>query len=83
MNWDGVDVMADAVMRGVAAAEVVNDANMTSALEIMRAELKELFCGAEYASERECVASGSIHSNVVLGIVVLKCIKKIKEIPHV
>jgi len=78
-----VDTTADIVMRGVAAAEVVNDDNMTPALEIMRTELKEFFCGDKYADERACIAAGSIGANVVLGIVTLNCIEKIREITHV
>ena len=83
MNMHAVDMAADVVMRGVASTGVVTNANMTPALEIMRAELKEFFCGAKYVDERACIAAGSIDSSVVLGIVTLTCIEKIKELPNV
>ncbi len=83
MSLNFVDATADIVMRGVASAGVVNEDNMATALEIMRAELKEFFCGDKYADERACIAAGSIGANVVLGIVSLNCIEKIKEISDV
>lgn len=83
MSLDFVDDVADVVMHGVAVAGVVNDSNMTKALEIMRAEIKEFFCGDKYTDERACIAAGSISTNVVLGIVTLNCVEKIQEIPNV
>ena len=79
MTANPLTSLCDAVMRSVAASGVVTDANMDRAIEVMRAEVKALLVGVEYADERAAVAAGTIHPQVVLNSVVASCLLKIRE----
>lgn len=68
------------VMRAVVAAGVVDKSNIDRAIEVMRAEVKELLFGDEYATQRAAVVGspdGALGA-AVMGTVVAACITKIK-----
>lgn len=69
--------LCDAVMRGVVASGVVTEANIGRAVEVMRAEVKALLTGDEYANERAVVMAGTMPESVVLTSVVASCVLKI------
>lgn len=71
--------ICNAVMRGVVAAGVVTDANMTAAIAIMRAEVKALLFGPGYADERAAVLARSVNEAYVVASVVASCVLKIRE----
>ena len=74
--------ICDAVMRGVARANVVTEDDIGRAVAIMREEIKALIAGDEYADERDCVARGSVHNGYVIGSVVAECVRRIVDEGH-
>ncbi len=76
---DPIQQMCKAVMRGVVTSGVVNESNIDRAVEVMRAEIKSLLTGDEYASERSAVLAGTVHEGYVLASVVASCVTKIAE----
>ena len=77
-NFQNLDRFAHDLMVGVVASGVVNERNMTRAIEIMRAEAKAFLTGEEYAAERDTVLAGSIHPGYVMASVVASCVIKIR-----
>ncbi len=69
--------VCDAVIRGVAGANVVTEDDVGRAVAIMREEIKALIAGDEYADERDCVVRGSVHDGYVIGSVVAECVRRI------
>jgi hypothetical protein len=75
-----VSVFCNQVMRAVVASGVVTKANIDRAIEVMRAEVKALLFGDEYATQRAAVAGspdGALGA-AVMATVVAACIAKIK-----
>lgn len=75
-----VSVFCNQVMRAVVAAGVVHNGNIDHAIAVMRAEVKELLFGEEYATQRAAVVGspdGALGA-AVMGTVVAACITKIK-----
>lgn len=73
-----VDALCQSVMRGVVAAGAVTaDSDLDRAVEIMRAEVKALLFGDEYADERDCIMRRSVSDATVLRSVVAACVVKI------
>lgn len=76
---DNIDTLAQAIMRGVVATNVVNDGNIDVAVEVMRAECKALLLGEEYEQERAALLDRTVSEQTVLASVVASCALKIKE----
>lgn len=74
-----INRLADTVMRGVVATNVVTEANLDQAVEVMRAECKALLLGEEYKQERAALLSHSVSEQTVLASVVASCVLKIEE----
>ena len=66
------------LMVGVVNSGVVNDRNMTRAIEVMRAEAKAFLTGDDYADERAAVLANSVHPGHVMASVVASCVIKIR-----
>lgn len=77
-DFQHIDRFAHDLMMGVVTSGVVNDRNMTRALEIMRAEAKEFLAGETYADERAVVLAGSVHPGYAMASVVASCVLKIQ-----
>ncbi len=74
--------LCDAVMRGVARANVVTEDNVGHAVAIMREEIKALIAGDKYADERDCVVRGSVHGSYVIASVIAECVRRILDHGH-
>lgn len=75
---ESVTVIAQTVMRGVAATGAVTEANIDRAIEVMWAEIKLLIGGEEYADERAGILNGTVSERTVLASVVASCVQKMK-----
>jgi hypothetical protein len=76
-----LSTVCTAMMTAVARSGVLdkaNDATLTSAVAIMRAEIKALLFGPEYADERAVATGAGNLSSVVVASVAASCILKIK-----
>lgn len=85
----GIAKLADALMRGVVATEIMDsrkgDSQITRATEIMREELHALLGGEDkgggydYSAERDCIKRGSLHQNWILAAVIARCAERIAK----
>jgi hypothetical protein len=78
---DNLQNLCTTVMRGVVAAGVLdsrNDALVSRAVEIMRAEIKDFLTADCYAAERELVLHSPMNvEGVVVASMVASCVLKI------
>lgn len=82
-SLSNVDVLCNAVMRGVVASGALDgsrldNAALDRAIAIMRAEINALLFGDKYADERDCILRGSVSQSVVVMSVVASCVNKIR-----
>ena len=77
-DLQNIDRFAHDLMVGVVNSGVVNDRNMTRAIEVMRAEAKAFLTGDDYADERATVLANSVHPGHVMASVVASCVIKIR-----
>jgi hypothetical protein len=79
--------ICNSIMRAVVASGVItdaDDASLTRTVEIMRAEVKALLFGPEYADERALVLSSPMNIEAtVLTSVAASCILKIRGTANV
>ena len=79
---DTISALAQAVMRGVAAAGcVVSDRgardNTQQAVEIMRDELQAFITDVRYADARDCVLRGSLPDRTIVALIIANCVARI------
>ena len=72
-----IETLCRAVMIGVVDSGAVTSANLDRAVAVIRAEVKALLHGAEYAPERAAVIAGTVHQGYVIRSVVSSCIGKL------
>lgn len=77
MNDEAIKALADRLMRAVVNTGAVTKANIDTALQIMRAELKAFLIGDEYADARDCALRGSLSNATVFGLLVANTTAKI------
>lgn len=75
-----VSVFCNQIMRAVVASGAVHKGNIDRAIEVMRAEVKALMFGDEYATQRAAVVGSPDRAldAAVMGTVVAACITKIR-----
>ena len=78
MTSTQIQPLADSLMRAVVASGVVTQDNLDQAVAVMRAELKALLTGDEYADERDCILRGSVSQQTTLMSVAASCIQKLR-----
>jgi hypothetical protein len=87
MSYNSIENICNSIMRAVVASDVLknaDDASLTRAVEIMRAEVKALLFGPEYADERALVLSSPMNIEaIVLTSIAASCILKIRGIANV
>lgn len=77
MSQASVSALVNAVMRGVVDTGAVNRQNMDQAVDVIRAEVKALILGAEYADARALVSEGHVHQGYAVALVVAACAAKL------
>lgn len=76
-----ISPLCSAVMRAVVAADVVTEAKMTAAVEIMRTEVKDFLFAERYADARATVMNRSLNERYVVSLIVAECVAKIAAFP--
>jgi hypothetical protein len=78
-NDKAISQLADAIMRGFAAALDYKVADLDRAIAIMRAELKALLFEARYADARACLINRSLNQQYVIALVVTECVTRYQK----
>lgn len=79
---NGAEQFARNVMHAVVRSGIIergDDAMISRAIEVMRAECKAALFAPEYADARECVIARTMHETWFTGLVVAECIAKLKS----
>ena len=79
MTTTDITSITDRTMRGVVDSGIITEDNMGLAVTVIRAEIKALLFGDEYADKREAVLHNTIHEAYVIGLVIANCITKIGD----